>query len=280
MRRMFRSMSRRRASAGKIIKISVVGAGFSRPCDYQGIINMMLLDEKNLRCDKINEDLVIYQIKNGLLFGTDALKLADFICSEHMGIYKNALEFGTGSGVISLLLSRRGKINNIYAVEIQEIYAELAKFNAEYNNLSNRIKIIHGDLKDCDNLYYDENRILPHSVDMIFTNPPYIKYDEKVAGGAGMLSGLDYKNISRKEISCTIYDILKSAARLLKNGGDFYIVYRPDRFQSLFSAMIRNNITPKKIAFVYANQSNKASLVLIKGRQGAGEGLIAENIFI
>ena len=241
---------------------------------------MLLLNEKNLRSDKINEDLIIYQIKNGLLFGTDALKLADFICSEHMGKYKNALEFGTGSGVISLLLARRGKINNIYAVEIQEIYSKLAEYNVEYNNLSGKIKIIHGDLKNCDNLYYDNARILPHSIDMIFTNPPYIKYDEKTSGNAGMLSELDYKNISRKEISCNINDILKSAARLLKNGGDFYIVYRPDRFQSLFSAMVKNNITPKKITFVYANRSSKASLVLIKGRQGAGEGLVVENVFI
>jgi len=238
-----------------------------------------MLDEKNLRCDKINEDLIIYQIKNGLLFGTDALKLADFICTEYMGIYKNALEFGTGSGVIALLLAKRNKINNIYAVEIQEIYAKLAKFNAEYNNLSNRIKIIHDDLKNCDNLYYNNTRILPHSIDMIFTNPPYIKYT-KDTGSSGMLSELDYKNISRREISCTVDDILKSAARLLKNGGDFYIVYRPDRFQSLFSAMITHNITPKKLVFVYANQSSKASLVLIKGRQGAGEGLVVENIFI
>ena len=242
---------------------------------------MIKIEEKNLRCDKINEDLILYQIKNGLLFGTDALKLADFICLEHMGIYKNAVEFGTGSGVISLILAKRGKINNIYAVEIQEIYAELARYNIEYNYLSDKIKIIHGDLKDCDNLFYDcDTRILPHSADMIFTNPPYIKYDGKTSGNGGILSGLDYKNISRREIACNISDILKSAARLLKNGGDFYIIYRPDRFQSLFSAMIANNITPKKIVFVYANKSNKASLVLIKGRQGAGEGLIVENIFI
>ena len=242
---------------------------------------LMMPNENKLRCDKINDGLTIYQVKNGLLFGTDALKLADFICAEHIGKYKNALEFGTGSGVISLLLAQRSKINNIlYALEIQEIYAELAEFNVKYNNLSDVIKIIKGDLKDCNNLYCDNIRILPHSMDMIFTNPPYIKYDESSKGCAGMLSELDYKNISRREITCTVDDILKSAARLLKNGGDFYIVYRPDRFQSLFSAMIKYNITPKKIAFVYAKQSNRASLVLIKGRQGSGEGLTVENIFV
>jgi tRNA1(Val) A37 N6-methylase TrmN6 len=240
-----------------------------------------MLEEKNLRCDRINDGLIIYQIKNGLLFGTDALSLADFICAERlMGAYKNAVEFGTGSGVISMLLAKREKIKNIYALEIQDIYAELAERNVKVNDLSDRIKVMQGDLRDCDNLYYDGERILPHTIDMIFTNPPYIKYDGKAKGGAGMLSGLEYKNIARREIACTVSDILRSAARLLKNGGDFYIVYRPDRFQSLFSAMISNNITPKKIAFVYANKSDKASLVLIKGRQGAGEGLAVENIFI
>ncbi|MCL2772475.1 MAG: methyltransferase [Oscillospiraceae bacterium] len=236
-----------------------------------------MIDKKILRCDKINDGLTVYQIKNGLLFGTDALQLADFICAEHMGMYKNALELGAGSGVISLLLAQRKKIYMTYAVEIQEIYAELAQYNAELNNLTDRIEIIHGDLKDCDNLRLPANSV--HSIDMVFTNPPYIKYTSE-NGMSGMLSGLDYKNISRREIACNIDDVLRSAARYLKNGGDFYIVYRPDRFQSLFAAMMAHNITPKKIVFVFADKNVNASLVLIKGKQGAGEGLTVENIFI
>jgi tRNA1(Val) A37 N6-methylase TrmN6 len=232
-----------------------------------------------LRRDEINDDLTLFQIKDGLLFGTDALLLADFICGGYMGTYKNALEFGTGSGVVSLVLARRGKVNNIYAVEIQGAYAKLAEYNVKYNGLSDKIKIIHADLKDCDRLYCGNSRILPHSADMIFTNPPYIKYTGDI-GSSGKLSDLDHKNISRREISCTIRDVMRSAARLLKNGGDFFVVYRPDRFMSLISAMAEFGITPKKIAFVYANKNNKANLVLIKGKQGAGEGLIVENMFI
>ena len=234
-----------------------------------------MLDKKNLRRDIINDGLTLYQLQNGLLFGTDALKLADFICAGYMGRYKNALEFGTGSGVISLLLAQRDKTLMTYAVEIQDIYAELARYNVEENNFTDRIKIINGDLKDIALPVH-----LVHSMDMIFTNPPYIKYTDDNSGMSGMLSELDYKNIARREIMCTIDDVIKSAARYIKNGGDFYIVYRPDRFQSLFTAMISHNITPKKIAFIYANNNNKACLVLIKGRQGAGEGLTVENIFI
>ena len=242
-------------------------------------MNMDQNGEKNLRRDRITDDLVLYQLKDGLLFGTDALKLADFICAEHMGKYNNAIEFGTGSGAISLLLSRRGKVAAVYAVEILQVYAELAEYNAKYNGLADRIKIIHGDLKNCENLYFGGAKIPPHSADMIFTNPPYIKYTED-GGFCGRLSLTDYKNISRREISCTIRDVLKSAAKLLKNGGDFYIVYRPDRFLSLVSAMAEHKIIPKKITFVYADKNKKASLVLIKGRQGAREGLIVENMFI
>ena len=238
-----------------------------------------MFDEKNLRRDEVNDGLTLYQIKNGLLFGTDALLLADFVCAGQMGAYKNAVELGTGSGVVSLLLARRGKAKNIYAVEIQDIYAKLAEHNAKYNGLADRVKIIRGDLKECDSLYYNGCRLLPHSADMVFTNPPYIKYTEG-GGNSGRLSELDHKNISRREISCTIYDVTKSAARLLKNGGDFYVVYRPDRLQSLFAAMAEHGITPKKIAFVYADKGGAASLVLIKGRQGAGEGLTVENMFV
>jgi tRNA1Val (adenine37-N6)-methyltransferase len=119
----------------------------------------------------------------------------------------------------------------------------------------------------------------PHSADMVFANPPYIKYT-KDGGSSGKLSALEHLNIARREISCTIHDVMKSAARMLKNGGDFYIVYRPDRFQSLFSAMVAHGITPKKIVFVYASKNSAASLVLAKGRQGAKEGLTVENMFI
>ena len=235
-----------------------------------------MLDEKNIRLDEINENLKLYQIKDGLLFGTDALKLADFICAEHMGRYNNAIELGAGSGVISLLLAYRGKINLIYAVEIQDIYAELALLNTTTNGLSDKIKIINGDLKTPDELYFDtdseKTRVLPHSIDMVFTNPPYIK------NNSGVLSDKDYKNIARRETLCTIDDVLCASARLLKNGGDFYCVYRTDRLQSLFSAMTKYNITPKKAVFIYGGRSNKASLVLIKGKQNANEGIVIENL--
>ena len=240
----------------------------------------MMLDKKNLRRDTINDGLALYQIKNGLLFGTDALLLADFICAERMGKYKSALEFGAGSGVISLLLAQRDKISRIYAVEIQQIYAELAKYNVEENKLTERIEIICGDLKGDLALPVHSRSIHSHSMDMVFTNPPYIKYTDDNSGMSGMLSELDHKNIARREIMCTVDDVLKAAARYLKNGGDFYIVYRPDRFQSLFTAMVSHNITPKKIAFVYADKSANANLVLVKGRQGAGEGLTVRNIYI
>lgn len=239
-----------------------------------------MLDERNLRLDEINENLKLYQIKDGLLFGTDALKLADFICTERMGAYGKAVELGTGSGVISLLLANRGKVNCIYAVEIQEIYAELAEMNIKTNadTLSGKIKIINGDLKNPNELYFDSDgnktRLMPHTVDMVFTNPPYIK------SGGGVLSDKDYKNIARRETLCTIDDVLYAAARLIRNGGDFYCVYRPDRLQSIFSAMTKYNITPKKAVFIYAEKSKKASLVLIKGRQNANEGIEVENLFI
>ncbi|MCL2099725.1 MAG: hypothetical protein FWH24_04735 [Oscillospiraceae bacterium] len=240
------------------------------------------MDFCNLRKDKINDNLVLYQIKNGLLFGTDALLLADFICGDSAAAYKTGVEFGAGSGVVSLLLAARGKIKLIYALEIQEIYTELAGYNVRVNDMCDKIKILCADLKNCDELYYKDAKIPPHTADVVFTNPPYIKHTTDM-GNSGKLSVFEHKNIARREVACNIFDVLKSAARLLKNGGDFYAVYRPDRLQSLFSAMSEYNITPKKLRFVFSgpgSSSAPASLVLVKARQGAGEGLRADTIYL
>ena len=57
------------------------------------------------RCDYVNDSLKLIQETDGLTFGTDALLLAGFI----KGKYKYGCEFGSGSGIISMLLLTRGK---------------------------------------------------------------------------------------------------------------------------------------------------------------------------
>ena len=212
---------------------------------------MILRD--NERYDAVNDDISLIQKKDGLTFGTDALLLSGYV----FGKYKRGLELGGGTGIISMLLLTRGKLESCDALEVQEEYAELISRNAEHNGLSERLRAIHIDARE----YKDTD-----GYDLVFTNPPYMKTD------SGKRNYTDSKNIARHEVYGTIYDFLEAAKRLLKFGGAFYAVYRPDRLIDLISAMRENKIEPKRMTFVHADLKSEPSMVLIEGRLGGKSG--------
>lgn len=222
------------------------------------------------RIDRINDGLTIKQIADGILFGSDALALADFIAADKIGCFDSAAELGAGSGVISLLLAQRKKAERIYAVEIQDAYVSLCRENAAHNGQDSFVKAVKGDIRSPNELYFDEDgekmRILPHTMSAVFTNPPYMKLN------AGLECEKDYKNIARREVLCTISDVCVCACRLLKNKGTFYCVYRPERFAELLYAMRETGITPKIALMIFAS-SDEASLAVVKGIKGAAEGM-------
>ena len=207
----------------------------------------------NERIDYVNDSLSLIQKTDGLTFGTDALLLAGYISSK----YNEGIELGGGSGIISMLLLARNKAKRITALEVQEEYADLIRRNAELNFLSDRLTAVACDVRD----YSHENEC-----DLVFTNPPYMKSN---SGKANMLS---QKNIARHEIKGSIFDFAQAGARLLKFGGTFAAVYRPDRLCDLISAMRTVSLEPKLMTFVHASAVSEPSMVLVLAKKGAGCG--------
>src|SRR5690625_4928986 len=77
-------------------------------------------------------------------FSLDAVLLAHF---ANIPVQKGTiLDLCTGNGVIPLLLSARTNAQ-IIGVEIQERLVSMAKRSIDYNDLSDQLSIIHGDLK-------------------------------------------------------------------------------------------------------------------------------------
>ena len=206
------------------------------------------------RCDYVNDSLKLIQETDGLTFGTDALLLAGFI----KGKYKYGCEFGSGSGIISMLLLTREKVESVVALEVQEEYADLTRRNAELNGLSSRLFTVNADVRE----YKPEREF-----DIIYTNPPYMKTD------SGRSNTLDKKNIARHEVCGDIYDFCRSARKMLKFGGCFAVVYRPDRLIDLLNAMRKSDIEPKRITYVYADDKSEPSMALIEGKAGGKSGL-------
>jgi tRNA1Val (adenine37-N6)-methyltransferase len=85
---------------------------------------------------------------------------------------------------------------------------------------------------------------------------------------SGKRNEADAKYIARYEVCGGIADFTASAARLLKYGGKFYCVYRPDRLSSLLSALAASKLEPKEMTFVHADEESEPSMVLICATKG------------
>jgi len=210
-----------------------------------------------LRLDVVNDDLKLYQYADGLTFGTDALLLAAYARRDPGA---RAIEFGGGTGIVSLLLAARNKVSSILSIEAQKEYADLIEKNARLNGLSDRVVSVFGDLR--------ENDVCPgEGFDLVVTNPPYRK------DGAGLVSPSDKKNAARCEIRGDISDFCRAAGRKLRTGGRFVCVYLPERLPDLLFAMREAGIEAKRATVVSADPSALPSLVLVEGRRGAAPGM-------
>ena len=210
------------------------------------------------RIDEVNEKLRLIQKKDGLTFGTDAFLLAAYIKKQK---YATAAELGCGTGIISLLCATREKLARIHAFEIQPDFVELTKRNISLNSLGDKIIPHLSDVREITPSDTDGE------VDVVFSNPPYMLAE------SGKPNISEAKNIARHEIFGGISDFCACARRLLKHGGRFYCVWRPDRLTSLLSAMIENRLEPKEMIFVHADLKTAPSLVLICAKKGAAPSL-------
>ncbi|MBR2901000.1 MAG: methyltransferase [Clostridia bacterium] len=212
---------------------------------------------------KINADIKLKEPKGGIRFGTDALLLADFaLDSCKKG---RAIDLGTGSGVIPLLMLASGCKCDFTGLELQEEYADIARQNSVENGFSDRFNVICGNAENYRSIF-ESGR-----ADFVITNPPYMRMNCGKSNESLPLA------IARREISGGASLFCETAAWALKSGGSFFAVYRPDRLANLICSMKNNGIEPKRLRAVFPSYDKKPSLVLIEGRKDGGEGLVYEN---
>ena len=212
--------------------------------------NNYLLGYNNLR---------VYQDSEMFNFSLDSVLLPNFVTLNSK--IEKILDIGCGNLPVSLILTQLTDAK-ITAVEIQKDVYDIALKNLKLNKMEDRIELINDDIN---NLYKTFETDL---FDVIVCNPPYFKVDEN-----SNLNKNDYKTIARHEVSLNLDDIFRISRKLLKNGGVVSLVHRPERLMDILDAMKNNNITPKRIQFVYPKKDKEANILLIEGSKGGRSGV-------
>lgn len=207
----------------------------------------------------------IIQDKRRFCFGMDAVLLSGF---AKVKPDEQALDLGTGTGIIPILLEAKTDGRHFVGLEIQEESADMASRSVAYNGLEEKIEIVTGDIKDASNIFGAS------SFDVITTNPPYM------IGQHGLKNEEDAKAIARHEILCTLDDVLRESAKILKPGGRFYMVHRPFRLAEILSAMVQYRIEPKRMRLVYPFVDKEPNMVLIEGLRGGRSRMTVEKPLI
>lgn len=194
--------------------------------------------------------LKIIQTDDGFKFGTDAVLLADF-ARKHVDKC-TVLDIGTGTGIISILLAGKTRLNKIIGLDVQEQVCDMAKRSVALNDLQDKVEIVCADVKNIESI------VEKHTVDVIVANPPYQKSNTGITGEN------EAETISRHEVLCTFDDIAKAAKYALRPKGEMYIIHRPERLVDIMCSLRDNGIEPKEIKFVEPHLGEKPNLVMIK----------------
>lgn len=203
----------------------------------------------------------IIQKKKGFCFGMDAVLLSGFAVVKEG---EKALDLGTGTGIIPILLEAKTKGEHFTGLEIQEEMAEMALRSVQLNGLENRLDIVKGDIKEASRVFGKA------SFDVVTSNPPYMNDQH------GLKNPDLSKAISRHEILCTLEDVVREASLVVKPGGRFYMVHRSHRLAEIITVLKEYKLEPKRAKFVHPFVDKEANMVLIEAVRGGNSMMKVE----
>ena len=225
----------------------------------------MILKENERIDDLERNGYRIIQDPERFCFGMDAVLLSGFARVKDGA---SVLDLGTGTGIIPILLEAKTGAAHLTGLEIQPDSADMARRSVAMNGLETKINIVTGDIKEAGSLFDAA------SFDVITCNPPYM------IGKHGIANPQDAKAIARHEILCTLEDVISQTARLLKPGGNFYLVHRPFRLAEIMVLLSKYKLEPKRMQLVYPYVDKEPNMVLLEANRGGRPRMTVEKPLI
>ncbi len=218
-----------------------------------------MLDQNFLQEDERIDDLQlaglrIIQKERGFRFGMDAVLLADFVRVEERD---RAADFGTGTGILPLLLAGRGKGRHFDAFELQQDMADMAMRSVQLNGLAERINVHNVPVEQADSV------VAPGTLDAIICNPPY------GVPGTTLLNPAKTLSLARHQTEEGLTAWYRMAYRLLRGKGRFSMIYPAPRMLEAMTALSKARLEPKRFRLIYPHADKPANLVLIEAMKDA-----------
>ncbi len=198
--------------------------------------------------------LRIMQKEQGFRFGMDAVLLSEFVRADARD---RLADFGTGTGIIPLLLAGRGYGGHVDAFELQPDMAEMASRSVALNGLSEKIEVHAVPVEAADTV------VPPCSLDAITCNPPY------GLPGATLLNPEKSLSLARHQSHEGLKAWYAMAYRLLRGKGRFSMIYPAPRMLEAMKGLSAARLEPKRFRLIYPAADKPANLVLIEAMKDA-----------
>lgn len=209
---------------------------------------------ENERLDELHRNgYFIIQNPAKFCFGMDAVLLSGFV---RVKPEETVLDLGTGTGIIPILLEAKTEGQHFTGLEIQPQSVDMAKRSVALNHLEEKITIVEGDIKNASSLFGKS------IFDVITCNPPYMNENH------GLKNPQLPKAIARHELLCSLEDVVREAAYMLRPGGRFYMVHRPRRLIEIISMLSAHKLEVKRLKPVYPTKEKEATMILLEAVRG------------
>ena len=195
---------------------------------------------------------------------TDACLFGGWIAEEDKNnkITKKVLDVGTGTGLLSMMYAQKNPAAVIDSIEIDPDTYTQATENANASPFSQRISIIHGDVKTLS---------FGKKYDCIISNPPF--YEKEIR------SGNEKKNTAHHNSGLLLEELLDIIRQNLSPLGAFYLLLPYKRNEEIKKILLKQHLFVSKIVFVKQSTKHNYFRVIITGklnRESQTETLIEE----
>lgn len=191
----------------------------------------------------------LYQRRGGLRFSIDAVLLSHFVRG---GAQARILDTCTGTGIIAFILAARFPEADILGLDIQPQLIAAASASRARNGIDpQRLQFAVQDMREKD-------RRLLRRFDIVTCNPPFFKV------GHGAANPDPETDLARHEHTCTLEDVFRFAAYVLRERGRLHLIHRAARLDEVLATARAYKCKPTRLQPVYARSGEPAKLFLLE----------------